>query len=197
MKLSKKFYFSILSLGLIGLFGATYYITSKGIQNRELDKQKESVTEVSSTTGGRSLKEDLIVSFYTGESRDKTTTVKEIMKQSNITSGLTEEELSKSALKDGYELVEKSNDRFIYKRNKENSKKTSLEPNMYYIGESDGYLAIYKADKDGNLSLEKVYSDDTPIDMFRDGDVNKIKNYTYFSSKNLEEVENKITELTT
>lgn len=200
MKYKRKIYLSIVFLGIIILFSGTYYLTSKSIKNRELEKQNSmQVEEVNSSSiaKGRTLRDDLIISFYTNEKRDKTTTVKELIKINNLKDGLTEELLTKQALKDGYELVEKSNDRFIYRRNSQDKVSSDFEKDTYYIGESDGYLAIYKADNNGELKKEKVYSDEMSIDMFRDTDAEKIKNFKYFSSKNIEEVENKIMELIT
>lgn len=200
MKHKRKIYLSIVFLGIIILFSGTYYLTSKSIKNRELEKQNSmQVEEVNSSSiaKGRTLRDDLIISFYTNEKRDKTTTVKELIKINNLKDGLTEELLTKQALKDGYELVEKSNDRFIYRRNSQDKVSSDFEKDNYYIGESDGYLAIYKADNNGELKKEKVYSDEMSIDMFRDTDAEKIKNFKYFSSKNIEEVENKIMELIT
>ena len=200
MKHKRKIYLSIVFLGIIILFSGTYYLTSKSIKNRELEKQNSmQVEEVNSSSiaKGRTLRDDLIISFYTNEKRDKTTTVKELIKINNLKDGLTEELLTKQAFKDGYELVEKSNDRFIYRRNSQDKVSSDFEKDTYYIGESDGYLAIYKADNNGELKKEKVYSDEMSIDMFRDTDAEEIKNFKYFSSKNIEEVENKIMELIT
>lgn len=194
MKINKKFYFVMFIMGIIGLFFTTYYFVSESIENRNLNNQFESTAEETvANQGERALREDLKVSFYTGETRDKTTTVSELLKELNIEKNLTEEILSKAVLSDGYKLANKSDDTFVYKREKEDS----LKPNTYYIGESDGYLAIYKTDDKGTIKKEKVYSEDTPIDMLRDIDVNKLKNYKYFNSTKLEDVENKITELIT
>lgn len=194
MKRNKKIYFIIFIFAIIGLFFTTYYLVSDSIKNRDLNNQSANAAEETvASKGERALKEELKVSFYTGETRDKITTVSELLKEMNVGKYLTEEVLSKSVLTNGYKLVDKSDDMFVYKREKEDT----LKPNTYYIGESDGYLAIYKTDDKGTIKKEKVYSEDTPIDMLRDIDINKLKSYKYFNSTNLEEVENKITELIT
>lgn len=200
MKVKRKIYLSILLLGIIILFSSTYYLTSKSIKNRELQKQNSIQVEEVNSSGvvdGRNLRDDLIISFYTNEKRDRTTTVSDLIKANDLKSGLTEEALTKQALKEGYELVEKSDERFIYRRNKEEKESKNFEAGTYYIGENDGYLAIYKADNEGNLKKEKVYEDEMSIEMFRESDSEKIKNFNYFNSKNIEEVENKIMELIT
>ena len=58
----------------------------------------------------------------------------------------------------------------------------SVKPNKYYIGEKDGFLAIYKTDKDGTLLIENsedVYSDNKKVDNLREIDKNKIKNFEF------------------
>lgn len=193
-KTKKKIYITILIFGIINLFFISYYITSNNIKNRNLENQNtEEAKETSSTDVSRALKEDLKVSFYTGRNRDKVTTVKDLIKEINAGEYLTEEILSNSASKDGYKLVDKSDEMFVYKRDE----KTTLKANTYYIGESDGYLAIYKTDDKGSIKDKKVYSEDIPIDMLRDIDIDKLKNYEYFNSSSFEEAENKITELIT
>ncbi|MDY6011585.1 hypothetical protein [Clostridium sp.] len=193
-KMKKKIYITILIFGIINLFFISYYITSNNIKNRNLDNQNiENSKETSATTISRALKENLKVSFYTGRNRDKVTTVSELLKEMNVGEYLTEEILTNAVSKDGYKLVDKSDEMFIYKRDE----KAKLKANTYYIGESDGYLAIYKTDDKGSIKDKKVYSEDIPIDMLRDIDIDKLKNYEYFNSSSFEEAENKITELTT
>ena len=45
--------------------------------------------------------------------------------------------------------------------------------------------------------VSELVAEDIPIDMLRDIDIDKLKNYEYFNSSSFEEAENKITELTT
>ena len=58
----------------------------------------------------------------------------------------------------------------------------SIKPNKYYIGEKDGFLAIYKTDNDGTLLIENsedVYSNNKKVDNLRESDKNKIKNFEF------------------
>lgn len=190
MRRKKYFIFSIIAI--IGLFFTSYYFVSKNIKSRNLNNSTMG-KEMIHNNSGMELRDDLKISFYTDTNRDKTVTISTLMNEYNLEKNLTEEVLSKAVSKNGYKLVNKSNDTFVYKRTKEES----LKANTYYIGESDGFLAIYKTDDKGKLKTEKVYSDDITIDMLRESDINKLKNFKYFNSSNLEEAENKITELTT
>ncbi|MBP1889589.1 hypothetical protein J2Z53_001170 [Clostridium moniliforme] len=189
----RKKYFILSIIAIICLFSITYYFVSKDIKSRNLNNSTSNKDINYTNNSGMELRDDLKVSFYTDKNRDKTVTISKLMNEYNIQRNLTEEVLSRAVYKNGYKLVDKSNDTFVYKRTKEES----LNPNTYYIGESDGFLAIYKSDDKKNLSIEKVYSDDITIDMLRESDINKLKNFKYFNSSNLQEVEDKITELTT
>lgn len=55
----------------------------------------------------------------------------------------------------GYEIVDFNNKSIIIKEI--NNKK--FEPNMYYIGEKNGYITVYKSDDNGDLFIENESSD--------------------------------------
>lgn len=194
MRVNKKKFITISAFLIVGLFFSTYYIVNKKIEQRDLKYLNTLVEETNASKANEILKNDLKVSFYTENTKDKVTTIKALIDEYKIDKNtVTENELAKAVSKDGYKLSSRSSEGIIFRRDS----KDSLEKNTYYIGEKDGYLAIYKTDDNGNLNIHKVYSDDISIDNFMEVDANKIKNYKYFNSKNLNEVEEKITELTT
>lgn len=194
MRVNKKKFITISAFLIVGLFFSTYYIVNKKIEQRDLKYLNTLVEETNASKANEILKNDLKVAFYTENIKDKVTTIKALIDEYKIDkNNVTESELAKAVSKDGYKLSSRSSEGIIFKRDS----KDSLEKNTYYIGEKDGYLAIYKTDDNGNLNIHKVYSDDISIDNFMEVDANKIKNYKYFNSKNLNEVEEKITELTT
>lgn len=194
MRVNKKKFITISAFLIVGLFFSTYYIVNKKIEQRDLKYLNTLVEETNARKANEILKNDLKVVFYTENTKDKVTTIKALIDEYKIDkNNVTENELAKAVSKDGYKLSSRSNEGIIFRRDS----KDSLEKNTYYIGEKDGYLAIYKTDDNGNLNIHKVYSDDISIDNFMEVDANKIKNYKYFNSKNLNEVEEKITELTT
>lgn len=191
---NKKKIITISAFLIVGLFFSTYYIANKKIEQRDLKYLNTLAEETNASKANEILKNDLKVDFYTENTKDKVTTIKALIDEYKIDkNNVTENELAKAVSKDGYKLSSRSSEGIIFKRDS----KDSLEKNTYYIGEKDGYLAIYKTDDNGNLNIHKVYSDDISIDNFMEVDANKIKNYKYFNSKNLNEVEEKITELTT
>ncbi|CUO93640.1 Uncharacterised protein [Clostridium baratii] len=194
MRVNKKKFITISAFLIVGLFFSTYYIVNKKIEQRDLKYLNTLAEETNASKANEILKNDLKVDFYTENTKDKVTTIKALIDEYKIDkNNVTENELAKAVSKDGYKLSSRSSEGIIFKRDS----KDSLEKNTYYIGEKDGYLAIYKTDDNGNLNIHKVYSDDISIDNFMEVDANKIKNYKYFNSKNLNEVEEKITELTT
>lgn len=194
MRVNKKKIITISAFLIVGLFFSTYYIVNKKIEQRDLKYLNTLAEETNASKANEILKNDLKVDFYTENTKDKVTTIKALIDEYKIDkNNVTENELAKAVSKDGYKLSSRSSEGIIFKRDS----KDSLEKNTYYIGEKDGYLAIYKTDDNGNLNIHKVYSDDISIDNFMEVDANKIKNYKYFNSKNLNEVEEKITELTT
>ena len=194
MRVNKKKFITISAFLIVGLFFSTYYIVNKKIEQRDLKYLNTLAEETNVSKANEILKNDLKVAFYTENTKDKVTTIKALIDEYKIDkNNVTENELAKAVSKDGYKLSSRSSEGIIFKRDS----KDSLEKNTYYIGEKDGYLAIYKTDDNGNLNIHKVYSDDISIDNFMEVDANKIKNYKYFNSKNLNEVEEKITELTT
>ena len=50
----------------------------------------------------------------------------------------------------GYEIID-FNDKSIILKEVDDKK---FDPNMYYIGEKDGYITVFKSDEDGNLFIE-------------------------------------------
>ena len=100
----------------------------------------------------------------------------ELKKELNIDKNLTETELSKALKDKGYVLEVESNGEMTYKRDASKA----VKPNKYYIGEKDGFLAIYKTDDNGTLSIENsedVYTNSKKVDKLSEIDKEKIKNF--------------------
>ncbi|MEG0238049.1 MAG: hypothetical protein RR628_00405 [Clostridium sp.] len=194
MKDNKKKYIAISAFGIVGLFFLTYYVVTSKIESRNLEYLNTVAEETSANKSNEVLKDDLKVSFYTDNSKDKVTTIKGVVDEYKIADKkATEATISSAVASKGYKMLSKSDEGIIFKR----EAKDSLEKNTYYIGEKDGYLAIYKTDDKGNMNVHKVYSDYHGIDNLRENDIDKIKNYQYFNSTDLSKVEEMITELTT
>ena len=77
----------------------------------------------------------------------------------------------------GY-TVESLTDETVILNKDENSVK--LEPNKYYLGEKDGYFAIYKSDENGKLFIENesdIYKNSRMVNTIPTNDQEDIKNY--------------------
>ncbi|MGL4740527.1 MAG: hypothetical protein ACRC41_06940 [Sarcina sp.] len=77
-------------------------------------------------------------------------TVGEFKKKLNVKE-LSKDELVKALEKEGYKQGTAKDGNLAF--TKENG--TGLEANKYYIGDKDGYVAIFKTDENGNAFIEK------------------------------------------
>lgn len=183
--INKKRVFIGIIITLILIFSITYYLSSKYIHDRQ---PKENSVVASQVKQDNELDDNIKICLFAGEKKENELTLAELKKEFNLDKSLTKAELS-SALKDkGYLLEKESNDEMVYKR--ESSK--SVKPNKYYIGEKDGFLAIYKTNENGELLIENsndVYTDSKKVDKLGDIDKTKIRNFEleYDSREDAEE----------
>ncbi len=162
------------------IFSITYYLSDKYISNKNA---KNNATVASGTNNNNSLSDSTKVYLFAGEKKEKESTIADLKKELNIDGNLTQTELSKVLKDKGYALEVESNGEMTFKRDISKS----VKPNKYYIGEKDGFLAIYKTDNDGTLLIENsedVYSDNKKVSSLRELDKNKINNFEFeFDSK--------------
>ncbi|SFD11698.1 hypothetical protein [Clostridium uliginosum] len=179
----------ILMLALI--FSMTYYLVDRSINDRGLVQSSQG--KVNTDVDANKLEDSVKVSLFAGDKKETDLTISQIKKQLNINGDLTREELTQILKNSGYNLDVTSNGQIIFKR----ETSSTLEANKYYIGDKDGYLAIYQTDNEGVASIkstEDIFSDNKPIENLRDGDKNKIKNFELkYNSK--DEAEESISEL--
>ncbi|OOM76034.1 hypothetical protein CLPUN_28820 [Clostridium puniceum] len=187
--ISKKKLFIGMVIILAFIFGITYYLSDKYITNKNL---KYNAVEASEINKNNKLSDNTKIYLFSGEKKEKELTIAELKKELNIDGNLTKGELSKALSEKGYVLELNADGEMTYK--KDNSK--SVKPNKYYIGEKDGFLAIYKTDKDGILLIENnedIYLNNKKVNNLREMDKNKIKNFEFeYDSK--EEAEENLSE---
>lgn len=166
--------------------------------DRYIDNKREEIEEANEQTLAREkekpLDNSILVVLYKDDIKEQETTLKELKKNLEVNEDLNEEDLSELLSGKGYVLDGVYDKQIIYRR----SVKDSIEPNMYYIGECDGWIAIYTSDDEGNLTIN-----DPQNDIIKEG--KKFKNLTEndqtiiknrelkFASK--DEAEEKISEL--
>ncbi len=173
--ITKKRLFIGIVIILALIFSITYYVSSKYISNKNI--QNNSVrAESGEDDKNDELNDSTRICLFSGGIKEKESTLADLKKELNLNDNLTQAELAKELRDKGYVLEIASNGEMSYK--KDSSK--AIKPNKYYIGEKDGYLAIYKTDENGTLLIENsndVYTNSKKVDSLRDIDKNKIKNF--------------------
>jgi hypothetical protein len=157
--INKKKLFIGMTLTLVIIFFITYYLSDKYIANKNI---KNNAVEASQINKNNQLSDNTKIYLFSGENKEKESTIAELKKELNINGDLTKGELSKALSEKGYVLELNDNGEMTYKRDISKA----IKPNKYYIGEKDGFLAIYKTDKDGILMIENsedVYSNNKKV----------------------------------
>lgn len=175
MIMNKKRMFVVMTVLLAIIFSLTYYFCDKYITKPIVEKENATVVNNDSSSD---LSDETKVCLYSGDVKEDELSLGDLKKQLNIGDDLTETELSKALKDKGYVLVLTSEKELTFKRDPSQT----VKPNKYYIGEKDGYLAIYKTDENGTLLIENsddVYNDRKTIDSLTPADITKIKNFKY------------------
>lgn len=189
MIMNKKRMFVVMTVLLAIIFSLTYYFCDKYITKPIVEKENATVVNNDSSND---LSDETKVCLYSGDVKEDELSLGDLKKQLNIGDDLTETELSKALKDKGYVLVLTSEKELTFKRDPSQT----VKPNKYYIGEKDGYLAIYKTDENGTLLIENsddVYNDRKTIDSLTPADITKIKNFKY-EYDNKEEAEENLSE---
>jgi hypothetical protein len=184
---NKKKLFISMTIALAIIFSITYNLSDKYITNKNAENNT-ATTSGTNNNNGNELSDNTKIYLYAGDKKEKESTLADLKKELNIDGNLSQAELSKALKEKGYALEIESNGEMTYKRDVAKS----VKPNKYYIGEKEGFLAIYKTDSNGTLSIENsddVYSDNKKVDNLRDIDKNKIRNFEleYDSKEDAEE----------
>lgn len=179
------------TIALAIIFSLTYYLCDIYITNTNtISDVKNDATQAN--TSKSELDDSIKVSLFSGNKKENEFTIADLKKELNIEGELTESKLAEVLKDKGYTLDVAANGEVVFKRDP----LKALEPNKYYIGEKNGFLAIYKTDDNGTPSIENdddVFSDNKTVDSLRDGDKNKIKNFE-FKYESKEEAEENISE---
>ena len=115
------------------------------------------------------------------------TVVTDIVQPQEDLTGKTREELNNIYSAKGYKVSTMSGDMVIMVRELDR-----YEPNKYVLGIKDGYIAIYKTDKDGNMFIQDVNTDITDIkaSSLKDEDIKLLtKGDKYFQCSTKEDAQ--------
>ena len=189
MNRKKKILISM-TIALALIFSITYYLCDIYITNNTIGNQANESTQVNSNKS--ELDDSIKVSLFAGEKKENELTIADIKEELNIDYELTEIELAEALKDKGYALDVEANGELVFKRDPSKA----LESNKYYIGEKDGFLAIYKTDDKGTPLIESdedVFTENKMVDSLGKVERNKIKNFEFkYSSK--EEAEENLSE---
>ncbi|MBE6051000.1 MAG: hypothetical protein E7214_10215 [Clostridium sp.] len=173
------------------IFTISFFIFDNYLSNKEVE---ESNKEVMSLDKSNILSESMKISLFKDDAKEDETTLKNLKTKLNIEGDITEEKLSEVLSKRGYELDYASDNELTYKRDA----KDSVEPDKFYIKDVDGYLAIFRSDSDGNLTITNphtdIYSDRKKVKDLPKSDQEMIEKLE-FKYNTKEEAEDKISEL--
>lgn len=168
---------------LLILFTASFWISMKFLNSTDNDDRA-----VINSLNSKYLNNNAMITLKTGENIDKSETLEKIKLELGLSGDVTKEVLVLNLEEKGYKLYNTENDNYIFVRNKEEA----LEANKYYIGEKDGYVAIYKTNAQGKLLLEKdedVFVNRKTVEQLTEQDRKKLKDYLLVYDSKLEALE--------
>ena len=164
----------IIVFALIISFFASYFITNR-LTNPKYAKNN---TDVDKTVynNTKALDDNVILILMNQGVVEKEQSISEFKKENFISNDISEQFIVNFFEANGYNLEELQDEKVVFSKD---GTINVLEPNKYYIGEKDGYFAIYKTDSEGKLMIENeddVYRNSRTIDFLKGEDLEDIKN---------------------
>lgn len=126
-----------------------------------------------------SLEDDMIIRLMNDGKLEGEQSVAEFKSNNGITTDISEQFLVDFYSTEGYEVTLLDNTSMVFSKVNEN---ITLEPNKYYIGEKDGYLAIYKTDENGKAFIEDekdIFKDSMPLKSIHPTAQEEIKGFKH------------------
>lgn len=177
----KKIYFRVGIVVLLGMCFSLSYLVTDYITNPKYDKSsiddKEDKLVYNSTD---KLDDSTIIALIVDNNLNKEQTLKDFKNDNNIEVDVNQQFLIDFFKDSGYKLEELENDKIVFKKD---SEENTLIANKYYLGEKDGYFAIYKTDENGRAFIESdsdVFKDHkkiTTIPLSAEEEIKSFKHY--------------------
>lgn len=172
----------IIVFAIVGCFFATYFITDRLTNPKYVNNNAEEEKTVYNNT--KALDDNMLLILMNEGIVEKEQSISEFKKENFITSEISQQFIVNFFEANGYNLEELQDEKVVF--NKDGTTNV-LQPNKYYIGEKDGYFAIYKTDADGKLTIENeddVYRNSRPISFLKGEDLDEIKKMkNYYDTK--------------
>lgn len=164
----------IIVTALVISFFGSYFITNRLTNPKYAKNTTEEDKTVYNNT--KALDDDMILILMNEGVIEKEQSILEFKKENFISSDISQQFIVNFFEANGYNLEELQDEKVVFSKD---GTTNVLQPNKYYIGEKDGYFAIYKTDSEGNLTIENeddVYRDSRSIDFLQGEDLEDIKN---------------------
>ncbi|WP_195987627.1 hypothetical protein [Clostridium sp. D53t1_180928_C8] len=163
----------VIVFAIVGCFFATYFITDRLTNPKYVKNNGEEEKTVYNNT--KALDDNMVLILMNEGVVEKEQSISEFKKENFITSEISQQFIVNFFEANGYSLEELQDEKVVFNKDGATS---VLQPNKYYIGEKDGYFAIYKTDADGKLTIENeddVYRNSRPISFLKGEDLDEIK----------------------
>lgn len=164
---------------LIFCFFGSYFITDR-LTNAKYKDDGEA-TQVNQTYNStKTIDLNVKIVLKEDDKVVKEEKVDQFATENSIDTDISESFLINYFTAQGYTLESLQDDQIVFVKE---GQVITLEPNKYYIGEKDGYFAIYKTDSNGRAFIEEakdVYSDKRLVDTIPDNDQQEIKTFKYY-----------------
>lgn len=161
---------------LIVCFFSTYFIVDRLTNSKNKDvNDNQSKTIVYNNTN--SLSDDMKIILKVDGIVETSETLKEFKLDNNI-DNVNEQFLVDYYASKGYSVESLSEKKVVLNKDEE----VILEPNKYYLGEKDGYFAIYKSDENGKVFIEDesdVYRSSKMVNTIPKDDQEAIKSFKF------------------
>lgn len=160
---------------LIVCFFSSYFIVDRLTNSKNKDvNDNQSKTTVYNTN---SLSDDTKIILKVDGKVENSETLKEFKIDNNI-DNVNEQFLVDYYASKGYSVESLSEKKVVLNKDEE----VILEPNKYYLGEKDGYFAIYKSDENGKVFIEDesdVYRSSKMVNTIPKEDQDDIKSFKF------------------
>ena len=161
---------------LIVCFFSTYFIVDRLTNSKYKDvSDNQSKTAVYNNTN--LLSDDMKIILKVDGIVETSETLKEFKLDNNI-DNVNEQFLVDYYASKGYSVESLSEKKVVLNKDEE----VILEPNKYYLGEKDGYFAIYKSDENGKVFIEDesdVYRSSKMVNTIPKDDQEAIKSFKF------------------
>lgn len=168
---------TIIVLAIVVSFFGSYFITDRLTNSKYTEGNNELDKTVYNNT--KALDDSMMLVLINEGVVEREQSISEFKKENSILTDINEQFIVNFFEANGYNLESLEDEKVVFVKDGTTS---VLKPNKYYIGEKDGYFAIYKTDDKGNLSIESdddIFKNNRSISFLKGKDLEEIKNFKH------------------